>query len=125
VCTLRRSRTNTPLQAFVTLNDPVFVEAAQGLARRFVNEGGATTPERIRFAYRLLLSRNPSAVEAARVARLVDEALADFSQDANRARKMATEPLGALPKDADVGLFAAWSVVGNVLLNLDEMLMRR
>ena len=63
VCSVTRPRTNTPLQALVTLNDPVYVEAAQALARRLVKEGGDTTESRARFAFRLCLIRPPSEVE--------------------------------------------------------------
>ena len=125
VCTLRRSRTNTPLQALVTLNDPVFVEAAQALARRIVREGGTSVQERVRFAYRLVLSRVPNQTESARFTRLIEEALADFAADKERAVKMASDPLGAPPKEAAIAELAAWTVAGNVLLNLDETLMRR
>src|SRR5262249_27791046 len=59
ICTVRRVRTNAPLQAFVTLNDPVYVEAAQARARRIVKEGGATVEDRARFGLRLCLARPP------------------------------------------------------------------
>src|SRR5438105_15939816 len=55
VCTVRRVRTNTPLQALVTLNDPVYIEAAQALARRILSSGGATPVERARYGFRLCL----------------------------------------------------------------------
>ena len=61
LCTVRRVRTNTPLQAFVTLNDPVYVEAAQALARRIVREGGSSVEDRVRFALRLCLCRHARA----------------------------------------------------------------
>src|SRR5207245_6686193 len=57
ICAVRRIRTNTPLQALVTLNDPVYVEAAQALARRIVREGGASAEERTRYGLRLCLCR--------------------------------------------------------------------
>ena len=60
VCAVRRTRTNTPLQALVTLNDPVYVEAAQALARRTMAKGGATTAEKAAFAFRLCLVRPPT-----------------------------------------------------------------
>jgi hypothetical protein len=63
VCTLRRSRSNTPLQALVTLNDPVYVEAAQGLARRMYAEGGATAAERAVYGFKLCVARAPEANE--------------------------------------------------------------
>jgi len=125
VCTVRRPRTNTPLQALVTLNDPVYVEAAQALARRMVREGGATEAGRAVRGFRLVLAREPSAAERERIVRLHADALADFRTDAERAKKMATEPLGAVPTDlgVDEADLAAWTVVANVILNLDEAFM--
>ncbi len=124
VCTLRRSRTNTPLQALVTLNDPVYVEAAQALARR-INEGGSTAGEKVSRGFLLCLARPPSVAERERLVRLYETAFARFATDREHAKELATVPLGPAPKDADVAELAAWTVVGNVLLNLDEMLMTR
>ena len=103
----------------------MFVEAAQALARRIVREGGASVQERIRFAYRVLLSRLPGEGEVARLTRLVEDSAAGFVSDKERALKMAADPLGPPPQGADVVELAAWTVAGNVLLNLDEVLMRR
>jgi hypothetical protein len=125
VCTVRRARTNTPLQALVTLNDPVYIEASQALARRIVAAGGSTAADRVRFAFRVCASRLPQPVEEERIARLFEEARADFLANPDAARKMATDPLGDPPQRADLSELAAWTVVGNVLLNLDEMLMKR
>jgi hypothetical protein len=125
VCTLRRNRTNTPLQALVTLNDPAFIEAAQALARRIFKEAGADKEQRIRYAFDLVLSREPSAQEVARLSKLLDQSLAGFASDKERALQMATQPLGPLPQGADVAEHAAWTAFCNVLLNLDETLMRR
>jgi hypothetical protein len=124
VCTLRRSRTNTPLQALVTLNDPVFVEAAQALARR-IAAGGPTIEDRVRFGVRLCLARHPSDEELNRLVHLYEAARDSLAKDAGKARRLATEPLGPAPAGSDVVELAAWTVVGNVLLNLDEMLMKR
>lgn len=124
VCTVRRGRTNTPLQALVTLNDPVYVEAAQALART-IAAGGATTKDKAGLGFRICLSRPPSEGELNRLVRLYDAAYLTYSKDAAKARSMATDPLGPPPKGADVAELAAWTVVGNVLLNLDEMLMKR
>lgn len=66
VCSVRRIRTNTPLQALVTLNDSVFVEAAQGLSRRILAEGGDSVLSRATFALRLCLTRQPSDAEVTR-----------------------------------------------------------
>jgi hypothetical protein len=125
VCTIRRPRTNTPLQALVTLNDPAYVEAAQALARRMVREGGSTPADRAARGFRLVLARRPTAAEIDRLVRLHDEAQADFRVDQAAATKMATDPLGAPPADigADIPDLAAWTVVANVILNLDETFM--
>jgi hypothetical protein len=124
VCTVRRIRTNTPLQALVTLNDPVFVEAAQALARNMVAEA-AEPRQRIEFAYRTTLIRQPSDQEVQRLAELAKLATKHFLAQPEEAVRMATEPLGKLPEGADVAELAAWTVVGNVILNLDEMFMKR
>jgi hypothetical protein len=125
VCTVRRVRTNTPLQALVTLNDPVYIEAAQALARRIVAEGGKTLQDRVKFAFAACLAREPEAPEVARLQGLYNEALAEYRADNEAAQKIATDPLGPTPAGTDVAELAAWTVVANVLLNLDEMLMKR
>jgi mono/diheme cytochrome c family protein len=125
VCTVRRVPTNTPLQALVTLNDPVYVEAAQALARKIAAEGGKTPRERAVYAFRRCVSRPPRDAEADRLVALYEEARARYSKDAAKAKAMATDPLGPAPAGADVAELAAWTVVSNVLLNLDEMFLKR
>jgi hypothetical protein len=124
VCTVRRSRTNTPLQALVTLNDPVFVEAAQALARRMAL-GGNTDAERAALGFRLSLCRPPGKQELDRLVGLQRAAREAFAKDPEKARQMATDPLGPATEGTDLADLAAWTVVGNVLLNLDEMMMKR
>jgi hypothetical protein len=123
-CTFRRLPTNTPLQAYVTLNDPVFVEAAQALGRRLVKEGGATTEDRIRFGLNLVLSRPADKTQVATLKKLFESELAHYRSAEKDAMKLATEPLGALPKGLNAAEAAAWTVVANVLLNLDGVLMK-
>ena len=124
VCTVRRSRTNTPLQALVTLNDPVYVEAAQALARRIATSG-PTARDKALFAFRQVTSRNPTDDELNRLEKLFASSREQLQKQPDHAMKLATEPLGPAPKDADIPELAAWTLVGNVLLNLDEMLMKR
>ena len=124
VCTLRRNRTNTPLQALVTLNDPVYVEAAQALARRMV-ASGPTAEERARAGFRLTLTRQPGDKELQRIVALHDTVLATYRQDEKKAIEMATNPIGPVPKGADIADLAAWTTVANTLLNLDETVMKR
>jgi len=125
VCTVRRVRTNTPLQALVTLNDPVYIEAAQSLARRILKEGGATSANKVTYGFRLVLSRIPHEAELARLVTLYEQSLARFGANADDAKRIATEPLGPAADDMNVAELAAWTVVGNVLLNLDETVMKR
>lgn len=125
VCTVRRTRTNTPLQALVTLNDPVYIEAAQALARRIVSQGGATTSDRAQHGFRLALARPPHPEELQRIVALYEKAFQRFDKNTEESKRMATEPLGAAPEGMNVSELAAWTVVGNVLLNLDETMMKR
>ncbi|HEX7376239.1 MAG TPA: DUF1553 domain-containing protein [Pirellulales bacterium] len=125
VCTVRRVRTNTPLQALVTLNDPVYVEASQALARRMVSSAGPAAQDRAALGFRLCVARPPQSEELARLVRLYEQALARFTEHAAEAQKLATDPLGPAPAGTNVAELAAWTVVGNVLLNMDETLMKR
>jgi hypothetical protein len=125
VCTVKRIPTNTPLQALVTMNDPVFVECCQNLARKVVAEGGASVKDRATYAFRRCLARPPREAELASLVALFEKSRARYATDAKRALAMATDPLGPAPQGADVADLAAWTVVGNVLINLDEMFMKR
>jgi hypothetical protein len=123
VCTVRRERSNTPLQALVTLNDPVYIEAAQSLARRIAAVKG-TPEEKLNQGVELTLLRAPKPVEQKELLSLYNKSRERFSRDAAQALAVATNPLGAVPAGSDVADLAAWTVVGNVLLNLDEFLMK-
>ena len=123
-CTIRRISTNTPLQALVTLNDPVYVEAAQALARRLLTEGGPGAADKAAFGFRLVLSRPPGEKEKQLLVELFDESRKLFASSPAEAKKMATSYAGAAPEGADLADLAAWAVVGNVLLNLDETIAR-
>jgi hypothetical protein len=125
VCIVRRVRTNTPLQALVTLNDPVYVEASQALARRIAREGGSTVADRARYGFRLCVARPPHDEELARLVQLYESGLAHFSTSPAEAQKLATDPLGEAPAATNLAELAAWTAVSNVLLNMDETLMKR
>ena len=123
-CTFRRLPTNTPLQAYVTLNDPVYVEAAQALARRLISEGGATAEDRIRFGLNLVLARPATPSQIAELKKLFESEMAHYRDNEKDAAKLATEPLGPLPNGLNATEAAAWTVVANVLLNLDGVLTK-
>jgi hypothetical protein len=124
ICTVRRVRTNTPLQAFVTLNDPVYVEASQGLARRMAREGGATTRERVTYGLALVLARAPQPEQIEELTALYESEREAFNQDAAAAKELATNPLGPLNAEETPEDLAALTVVANILLNLDGVLTR-
>jgi len=124
VCTLRRARTNTPLQALVTLNDPVFVEAAQGLAKRMLAHPGDTA-EKANYGLRLCLARPATEAERTRLAQLYETARAELAAAPDRAAKLAVAEGSTEKPPEDAVDIAAWTVVGNVLLNLDEIFMKR
>jgi hypothetical protein len=124
VCTIRRNRSNTPLQALVTLNDPAFVETHQALARRIMAEAGDEFDDRIRYAFRLCLTREPRGDELKSLTEVYEKSVSVYRDDIELARRMATEPLGPLPDGADEIILAAWTTVASVIMNLDEFLMR-
>jgi len=123
-CTLRRIPTNTPLQAFVTMNDPVFVECAQSLARRLMREGGGDPEARVRYGLRVCLGRPPTDDQVKTLVALYEKELPVYQADKEGATKLATQPLGALPENCEVAEAAAYTVVANVLLNLDAFLTK-
>ena len=123
VCTIRRPRSNTPLQALVTLNDPVYVEAAQALGRR-MNEGVGSTAEKLRYGFRLCLARPPEEIELKRLVKFYETAKADYTKKPEQAKKLAGLDDSKKAPSGDPIELAAWTAVGNVLLNLDETLMR-
>jgi hypothetical protein len=124
ICAIKRVRTNTPLQSFVTLNDPVYVEAAQALARRISHEGGTTVPDRARYGLQLCLCRPPRPEQLEPLIWLYTAELERYRADHGAALALATSPLWPLPPGADPAELAAWTAVANVLLNLDGVLTK-
>ncbi len=123
-CTAQRSRSNTPLQALTLLNDPTFVEAARVFAARIIREGGKTPGEKIRWAWRAALSRNPSGREMAVVLRLQRTAEQQFSQDAKAAERLVSVGLAPRPESISARDLAAWTTVARAILNLNETITR-
>lgn len=124
MCISRRLRTNTPLQAFVTLNDPAFVETAQALGRRMQAEGGGDVRAGVRRGLWLVLQRPPEDVDVGELVRLFEDALGTWEGREAEALALATDPLGPLPEGLDAERAAAWTAVANVLLNMDAVLVK-
>ena len=116
-CTVRRVRTNTPLQALTTLNDPVFFEAAQALAKRIIQQAGPAPADRATLAFRLCTGRKPAPNELQDMLQSYDKNLETFRQHP----ELATKVDGPASHDPDA---AAWTMVSNSLLNLDETMTK-
>ena len=90
-----------------------------------LKEGGATAADRVHYGFRLCMARPPIDSELARLVKLQQQLRDEFTKKPKEAQDFATNPLGPAPAGVDVADLAAWTVVGNVLLNLDEMFMSR
>jgi len=122
-CT-RRARSNTPLQALTTLNDAVFVEAAQAFARRVLDEEFPTSEQRMQYAFRLALSRAPEQSELKRLLSFHEQQLARAKRGEIEAAKLALAESALPPADYDIAELAAWTSVTRALLNLDETITK-
>jgi hypothetical protein len=119
-----RPRSNTPLQSLALLNDPTYVEAAKMFAARIVRDGGTTAPQRLRYAYRRALQREPSAAEAALLMDLYRSHFAQYQADAKAASALLNVGNAKPPADLHPAELAAWTSVARVILNLHETITR-
>ncbi len=118
-CTVRRPRTNTPLQALVLLNDPTYIEASRKLAERLLNRTG-TDADRVAWAFRLATARTPSAREKAILLRVLEQQRAHYRANRQAAEELLTT--GEAPRDLtlDAAELAAWTLLSSTIFNLDE-----
>jgi hypothetical protein len=119
-CTMRRPRTNTPLQALVLMNDPVYVEASRAFGQRILRDGGGSFDVRLAYAFRTCLGRPPTRFERTTLEKSFQTYLKNFEQDRIAASKLIHVGASAPPVDMDLSELAAWTVIANTLLNLDE-----
>jgi hypothetical protein len=119
-CTVRETRTNTPLQSLTLMNEVSYVEAARVLAQRVMTEGGSTPEDRITRAFRLVTARLPRPSELQVLMRGFDEHLARYRNDRKAAEELITS--GEFPRDEklDVSELAAYTAIAGLILNLDE-----
>jgi hypothetical protein len=122
-CT-RRIRSDTPLQALTTLNDQVFMEAAQALALRVFKEGGANDRAKMVHAFRLCTGRRPDDFELQQLLSLLREQQTYFTGRTGAAVYVSVADLNNLPLDIDLHQVAPWTIVARVLLNLDETITK-
>lgn len=123
-CRARRERTNTPLQAMVTLNDPQYFEAARHLGHRMLRQGGAEPVDRLRYGFRLATARWPDERECAVLAESLATQRAHFEQAPEAAKLVVAVGESSVPDDFPAPELAAYTMVANLLLNMDEVLTR-
>ena len=125
VCVARRSSTSTPLQALVLLNDPQFVEAARALGARTLKEGGATAEERVRYAFRRLATRAPTAEELRVLTTFYETRRASLAKDSTAVTGLLK--VGDRQPDATIPPveLAAATVLAQAIMNLDAVIWRR
>jgi len=118
-CTVRRPRTNTPLQALVLLNDPTYIEASRKFAERLLNRTGSDA-DRVAWAFRLATARIPSAQEKAILLRVLEQQRAHYQANRQAAEELLAT--GEAPRDLtlDAAELAAWTLLSSTILNLDE-----
>ncbi len=123
-CAVKVARTNTPLQALTTLNDVTYVEAARMFAERILRDGGATDSDRLKFAFRLCTSREPTPMEQPVLQRRLDQLRTLYAADAPAVDALLK--VGEMPVDPSVPRadLAAWTSIGSLLMNLDETLSK-
>jgi hypothetical protein len=118
-----RLRSNTPLQALVSLNEPIFVQCAQGLAIKTLSDGGTTDTKRIEYAFRRMLSRPPTPAEVEQLMQLLERTRARLTGGELKSEAILT----GSPRQSEkfsAAECAAYTVVCRVLLNLDETITR-
>jgi hypothetical protein len=125
VCVARRSRTNTPLQSLVLLNDPTYVEAARALAEQMLLAENPEDEARLDIGYRRCVSRNARADERPVVLELLNDTRRRFHETPSMAAELNRVGTRPLPSQMDPVELAAWTVVASTLLNLDETISKR
>ena len=127
VSCVRRVRSNTPLQALVTLNEPLFLECARSLALKTLERRGASDEERLAYAFRRATARMPDETESATLLALLKEQTQRFSQEGAQPWALAAnDPANPppLPEGITPAQAAAWTAVSRVILNLDETITK-
>jgi cytochrome c553 len=123
-CQVRRERTNTPLQALLMMNEPQYIEAARALAERTLREGGQAPGDRLAYMFRLVTARAPDADDLAELTSALNDLTAHYTKVPEAARQLIStgetkpDPRYSTPE------LAAWTMIGNVVLNLDEVITK-
>ncbi|MEC7567070.1 MAG: PSD1 and planctomycete cytochrome C domain-containing protein [Planctomycetota bacterium] len=119
-CQVRRTRTNTPLQALVLMNDVQFVEAARRFAEQVITDGGDQVEQRITYLYRSVLARNPKPNELPLVTQLYNEHLAEFQEQPEAVTSLLSAGESDRNESLDQAELAAWTMIVHLIFNLSE-----
>ena len=121
---VRRERTNTPLQALLLLNEKQYFECALGLARRTMRECGSSHEDRIRYMFRLATARQPDRKELAELASVFKDFLTKYMDDTKAANQVVANAESRPNAALNPPELAAWTMIANLILNLDEVLSK-
>ena len=124
-CVIRRSRSTTPLQALVLLNDETYVEASRKLAERMLKEGGKRTSDRIGYGFRLAASRFPTAKELAVLSAGLERRLAEYQSNGKQANSLILQGDSLRDASLNPSELAAYTTLASVILNLDEVITKQ
>jgi hypothetical protein len=123
-CVAQRSISNTPQQALTLLNDPTYVEAARVFAAKIITDGGPSTYDRLNWAYKHALSREPKPAELPVLAELLAKHRTQYATTRPSAEKLIATGDAPVAKDVDPVELAAWTSVARTILNLHETITR-
>ena len=123
-CLVRRERTNTPLQALLMLNEPQFIEAARALAERTLRERGRGADDRLAYMFRLVASRSPDTKDLAELSAALSDLTAHYTKEPEAAKQLIAAGETRPDPRFDPAELAAWTMIGNVILNLDEVITK-
>jgi len=123
-CQVRRERTNTPLQALLLMNEPQFIEAARALAERTLRDGGSTADDRLTFMFRLATARAPERKDFAELSSALKDLTAHYAKETEAAKQLIAAGTTKPDPRFSASELAAWTMIGNVILNLDEVITK-
>jgi mono/diheme cytochrome c family protein len=121
-CTVRRERTDTPLQALLLMNERQFVECARALAERSMREAGPKPEDRIAYMFKRAAARAPDARESTELLAEYQDHLANFTKNVEAAKKLIAVGESKPDPKLNPSELAAWTMIGNLILNLDEVM---
>jgi hypothetical protein len=122
-CAVRRERTNTPLQALLLMNDPQFVEAARSLAQRAARDV-SKEESRAKYMFRLCTAREPNDTELNEIMAVYHDHLQEYEDNIAAARQLIAAETEATSEIENPASLAAWTMIANLILNLDEVVTK-